>query len=99
MSRATATEAKMRPMVNSTCASSPAAYRREYSSLSKKTLPIATRRNATNSANGKGTPKRVMAVDSTKPPAIANTPCARLTKPIRPIVTDRPTEMTYRIMP
>ena len=29
---------------------------------------------------------------------MANTPCARLTKPIRPIVTDRPTEITYRIM-
>jgi hypothetical protein len=30
---------------------------------------------------------------------MANTPWARLTKPMRPIVTDRPTEMTYRIMP
>src|SRR5476649_982435 len=30
---------------------------------------------------------------------MANTPWARLTKPIRPMVTDRPTEMTYRIAP
>src|SRR5882672_7552734 len=30
---------------------------------------------------------------------MANTPCARLMTPIRPIVTDRPTEITYRIMP
>src|SRR6267378_544847 len=30
---------------------------------------------------------------------MANTPCARLMNPIRPIVTDRPTEITYRIMP
>ena len=34
-----------------------------------------------------------------KPPAMANTPCARLMNPMRPIVTDRPTEITYRIMP
>src|SRR5262245_48322636 len=30
---------------------------------------------------------------------MANTPCARLAKPISPMVTDRPTEITYRIMP
>src|SRR3954471_22932774 len=30
---------------------------------------------------------------------MANTPCARLTKPIRPIVTERPTEITYSTAP
>ena len=30
---------------------------------------------------------------------MANTPWARLVKPISPIVTDRPTEITYKIMP
>ena len=50
-------------------------------------------------ARGKGTPNPTIAVDRMNPPAMANAPCARLMKPIRPIVTDRPTEMTYRIMP
>ncbi len=44
-------------------------------------------------------PRRAITVERMKPPAMANTPWARLTKPMRPIVTDRPTEMTYRIMP
>jgi hypothetical protein len=62
-------------------------------------LPSETTMKANTRASGNGRPRRPMTVERTKPPAMANTPWARLTKPIRPIVTDRPTEMTYRIMP
>src|SRR5262245_806226 len=62
-------------------------------------LPNETRTNARTRASGNGTPKRPITVERINPPAMANTPWARLTNPIRPIVTDRPTEMTYKIMP
>src|SRR5207253_4023129 len=51
----------------------------------------APRTNASGSVARNGIPKRFIATAHAKPPAMAKAPCARLTKFMRPIVTDRPT--------
>ena len=56
-------------------------------------LASATATAAASRAGTNGTPQRLIRLVSTYPPAIAKTPCARLTKPISPIVTDSPTEI------
>src|SRR5262245_30675293 len=40
-----------------------------------------------------------MDITATYPPSIANPPCARLTKPINPMVTDNPTDTMNSTMP
>src|SRR5215813_3278368 len=58
-------------------------------------LAAATARVAPTSAHGNGMPWSFIRLVTTYPPSIAKTPCARLTKPIIPIVTDSPTEIRY----
>ena len=55
--------------------------------------------NAAGSVARNGTPARVISMTQAYPPSIANAPCARLTKFIRPIVTDRPMLMTNSRLP
>src|SRR6476660_2157133 len=55
--------------------------------------------NAAGSAARNGTPRRVIIMTHTYPPSIANAPCARLTKFIRPSVTDSPTAMMKSRLP
>ena len=47
----------------------------------------------------KGTPARVISITQAYPPIIANAPCARLMKFIRPIVTDSPMLMMNSRLP
>ena len=55
--------------------------------------------NAIGSDTRNGTPSRLIMITQAYPPSIANAPCARLTKFIRPIVTDRPMLMTNNRLP
>jgi hypothetical protein len=54
---------------------------------------------AIGTAARNGTSNRDMAVTVRYPPAIAKTPCDRLTKRIKPRVTESPTARRYRTMP
>src|SRR5579859_5764049 len=56
--------------------------------MAPATAPSA---KAIGSVARNGTPYRFIATTAAKPPAIAKAPCARFTKFMRPIVTDRPT--------
>ncbi len=60
---------------------------------------IAVAMNASGSAARNGTPARFTNTTVMYPPAIANAPCARLTKFISPSVTDSPHATTNSSMP
>ena len=59
-------------------------------------MPTAT--DAMISDGTKPTPSVRVSETTKKPPHMAKAPCARFTKPISPIVTDRPTEVMNRNM-
>src|SRR5258706_887007 len=87
------------PIENSTWSRWLAPKRGRKSGRSRTAPAAAAARKASGSAARNGTPRRVIATTQTYPPAIAKAPWARLTKFMRPIVTDRPTLTRKRTLP
>ncbi len=81
----------IRPIENSTWSRWVAPYSRRYRVRSRTTPTSATTTTTSGSVARKGTPARLSNNTHTYPPSIAKAPCARLTKPISPSVTDSPT--------
>src|SRR5882724_11717522 len=87
---AAATAMNVRPIVNNTWSRWLARYRRRYSVASSAAPTAATAMNTMGSVAKNGRCQRRISATHRKPPSMAKAPCARLTKLMSPIVTDRP---------